>query len=221
MTHLWKAALAVALLVAVVVADRTWNLGAFLDPDYVDEFLNRAGAFAPFALMGAMALAVVVSPLPSLPLDIAAGIRFGPVLGTLYAALGALVGSMISFGIARLLGRHLVEKIVGGHISFCQECSDRLLTRIIFVSRLIPVLSFDLISYGAGLTKMSLRNFALATFIGQLPLTFVYVSSGAFLASGRLVIVIGGALAVVLFLALPRWIEKYDLFGMRRLFQHE
>ena len=221
MTHLWKAALAVALLVAVVVADRTWNLGAFLDPDYVGEFLNRSGSFAPFALMGAMALAVVVSPLPSLPLDIAAGIRFGPVLGTLYAALGALVGSMISFGIARLLGRHFVEKIVGGHISFCQECSDRLLTRIIFVSRLIPVLSFDLISYGAGLTKMSLRNFALATFIGQLPLTFVYVSSGAFLTSGRLVIVIGGALAVVLFLALPRWIEKYDLFGMRRLFQHE
>ena len=221
MTHLWKAALAVALLVAVVVADRTWNLGAFLDPDYVGEFLNRAGSFAPFALMGAMALAVVVSPLPSLPLDIAAGIHFGPVFGTLYAALGALVGSMISFGIARLLGRHVVEKIVGGHISFCQECSDRLLTRLIFVSRLIPVLSFDLISYGAGLTKMSLRNFALATFIGQLPLTFVYVSSGAFLTSGRLVIVIGGALAVVLFLALPRWIEKYDLFGMRRLFQHE
>ncbi len=121
MTLLWKAALAVALLVAVVVADRTWNLGAFLDPDYVGEFLNRAGPFAPFALMGAMALAVVVSPLPSLPLDIAAGIRFGPVLGTLYAALGALVGSMISFGIARLLGRQLVEKIVGGHISFCQQ----------------------------------------------------------------------------------------------------
>ncbi len=221
MTLLWKGALAVALLVALVIADRAWDLGAFLDPDNVAEFLKRAGPFAPFAFMGAMALAVVVSPLPSLPLDIAAGVHFGSVVGTLYAALGALVGSMISFGIARLLGRHFVEKIVGGHISFCQECSDHLLTRIVLLSRLIPVLSFDLISYGAGLTKMSLRNFALATFIGQLPLTFVYVSSGAFLASGRLVVVIGGALAVVLFLALPRWIEKYDLFGMRRLFQHE
>lgn len=221
MSLLIKGGIAVAILAGLVLADRTWDLAAYLDPESVAEFLERAGPFAPFAFMGAMALAVVVSPLPSLPLDIAAGAHFGPLLGTLYAATGALVGSMLSFMIARLLGRQFIEKLLGGHISFCQDCSDHLLTRIVLVSRLIPVLSFDLISYGAGLTKMSLRNFALATFFGQLPLTFVYVSSGAFLTSGRLVTVIGGALAVVLFLTLPRWIEKHDLFGMRRLFQHD
>ncbi len=55
--------------------------------------------------MGVMATAVVVSPIPSLPLDIAAGSFFGPLLGTLYAATGALAGAVLSFLIARLLGR--------------------------------------------------------------------------------------------------------------------
>lgn len=221
MTLLWKGAAVAGVLVALLVADRFWDLTSLLDPEIAGAWLDRAGPLAPLALMGAMALAVVVSPIPSLPLDIAAGAHFGPLLGTLYAALGSSIGAVISFGIARGLGRDFVEKTVGGHISFCRECSDHLLTRIVFASRLVPVLSFDLISYGAGLTKMSLRNFALATFAGQLPLTFVYVSSGSFLATGRTLTVVGGLLAVALFLVLPRWIEKRDLFGMRKLFEHD
>ena len=72
-----------------------------------------------------MALAIVVTPIPSLPLDIAAGAFFGPLLGTLYSALGALGGSAISFLIARLLGRDLVQRLLRGHINFCAHCSAK------------------------------------------------------------------------------------------------
>lgn len=218
---IWKGTAAFAALAALVIADRTWNLSAALDPEIVAAWLERAGPLAPLVLIALIALAVVVSPLPSLPLDLAAGAHFGAALGTLYAALGGLVGALIAFGLSRLVGRAFVERWVGGHISFCQTCSDHLLTRIVLVSRLIPVLSFDLISYGAGLTKMSVRNFALATFVGQIPLTFVFVSSGSFLTSGRTVTVVGGLVAVAAFLALPRLIEKRNLFGLRHLFDHD
>ena len=88
--------------------------------------LERLGSFAPLGFMLIMAL-TVVSPLPSLPLDIAAGIFFGPYLGTLYSALGALAGSIISFTIARLLGRTLIERFL--EVTRCQTytacCSNK------------------------------------------------------------------------------------------------
>ena len=167
-----------------------------------------------------MAVAVVISPIPSLPLDIAGGAVFGPFLGTLYAALGALGGSVISFMITRKLGRELIEPFLGGHINFCEDCSDKLLTKVVFLSRLIPVVSFDIVSYGAGLTRISLKNFCLATFFGMLPLTFVYTHFGSTLFLGKGIGLILGFIVVVMFFMVPWLIERYDPFSMRRMFKH-
>jgi hypothetical protein len=89
-----------------------------------------------------------------------------------------------------------------------------------FHPELIPFVSFDIISYGAGLTKMSLRNFTLATFLGMLPLTFVYNYFGAILISGRFLPLILGVMVIFLFFLLPRWIERYNPFSLRQFFQH-
>ena len=217
---LWKGLAGVALIAAGLFAVLHYDLAAYLAPDAIRDLLDTAGPAAPLVFMGLMGVAVVVSPLPSLPLDVAAGAYWGPWLGTLFAATGALLGAMASFGITRLLGRAFVERVVGGHISFCGECSDHLLVRIVFVTRLIPAISFDLVSYGAGLTKMTLWKFSLATFFGSLPLTFAYTWSGPLLFSGGALPVVGGVLMVALFLVLPRLIERHDLFGLRQVFTH-
>ncbi len=216
----WKVAIAALLAAGVVYSTLRWDLPGLLHPVAIGELLESAGPLAPLALIGMIALAVVVSPIPTLPMDVAAGAIFGPWLGTFYAAVGGLIGAAVSFGIARALGRELVERIAGGHISFCRECSDKLLTRVVFASRLIPGVSFDVISYGAGLTKMSLRRFVLATFFGMLPLTFLYTSSGPLLVGRGWLALLLGALAVAVFLLLPRWIERNDLFGLRDVFKH-
>lgn len=180
-------------------------------PDTIQQWLADAGIFAPLVYMLIMAAAIVISPLPSLPLDIAAGAYFGPLLGTIYSALGALAGSVISFLIARFLGRNMVEKLLKGHVNFCTACSDRILTRMVFVSRLIPVVSFDVVSYGAGLTKMSLSRFSIATFLGMLPLTFVYNYFGSVLTFHRGWTLASGLIMVVLFFVLPLFLEKKNL----------
>ncbi len=208
------------VLLAVLAISQQFDLSLFLDPERLAAWLRGAGPVAPLFFMGLLALAVVVSPLPSIPLDIAGGLVFGPWLGTLYAAIGALVGSVLSFSLARYLGRELIERFLSGHIQFCAECSDKLLTKAVVVSRLIPGVSFDLVSYGAGLTKMSLRKFSLATFLGMLPLTFVYTSSGAILAIGKGFTLALGAAMVALFFLLPRWIERNNLLGLRQAFKH-
>ncbi|MCG8587923.1 MAG: TVP38/TMEM64 family protein [Proteobacteria bacterium] len=216
-----KAALLVVALAALLALARAEPFEALLAPAAIEARLAAAGPAAPAVFVLAMATAVVVSPIPSLPLDIAAGSVFGPYWGTLYAWLGAVLGAVLSFGLARALGRSLVERFLGGHIHFCRECSDHLLLRVVLVSRLVPVISFDVVSYGAGLTNLSLLGFATATALGTLPLTFVYVAfGGALLAEGPLVWGLGLAL-VVLFFLLPGWIERHDFLGLAKVFRHD
>ena len=213
---------AAVLVLLLILALLEWRLGLSnaIEPERVKAWVEAAGMAAPLVFMVVMALAIVVSPIPSLPLDILAGTLFGPALGTLFAALGATLGAVLSFLIARSLGREVLSRFLTGHINFCRHCSDKLLTRVVLVSRLIPFVSFDIVSYGAGLTAMSLPKFTLATFVGMLPLTFLYVSAGSAMLGNRLLTMVGGLVMVALFFLLPRWIERYDPLSMRRHFQH-
>lgn len=197
-----------------------FDIGSFFTRDKLLGILERAGDTAPIVFILIMALAVVISPIPSLPLDIAAGVFFGPLLGTLYAAIGALLGAVISFFIARILGREMVEKLSRGHILICRECTNSLMTKIVFLSRLVPFVSFDIVSYGAGLTKMSVLGFSIATFLGMLPLTFVYTYFGSVLVINRWVGLGAGAVMVGMFFLVPRLIETRNLFNLKKYFQH-
>ena len=213
--------LAIAGLVLVVVLlERHFHLSAMFKEARIEERLQVAGPLAPLVFILVMA-ATVVLPVPTFLLDVLAGRIFGPVLGTFYAAIGATLGATVSFLLARWLGRDLIARFLKGHINFCRQCSDKLLTKVVFLARLVPAVSFDVVSYGAGLTKMSLARFAIASFLGMLPLTFAYTWFGPLLLVSPAVAWTGGAIAVALLFLLPRWIERHDLFGMKRLFEHE
>lgn len=216
-----KGAVAFAFVLFIVFFAYFGDRISFFHPDRIRIFLEKTGLLAPLWYMIIMALAVIISPIPSVPLDAAAGAFFGPYLGTLYSVIGAVGGAIASFLIARFLGRKFIERFLRGHINLCNGCSDKLLTKVVFLTRLLPFISFDVVSYGAGLTRISLGKFTLATFLGMLPLTFVYNYFGAVLvAGGELSFILGLAIVFLLFL-FPIWIERYDLFSLRRFFRHD
>ena len=215
-----KAVLIVLILSVILVLSIAFDLKEIFKIDYIENWLTGFGYLAPLIYIALMAMAIVIFPIPSVPLDIAAGMIFGPILGTAYSVIGATIGALLSFVISRYLGRELVAKIFRSHIQLCPNCSDRLLFKVIFISRLIPVVSFDIISYGAGLTKMSLRSFGIATFFGMIPLTFIYTYYGSIIAIHHWLGMALGLLLVVFFLILPTLIEKKNLFGLRRYFEH-
>ncbi|UCE79222.1 MAG: TVP38/TMEM64 family protein [Nitrospiraceae bacterium] len=219
--HFIKGLLFVILALIFFLFQFLWDISSYFNPEQIQNWLALQGSLAPVIFILIMAIAVVVSPIPSLPLDIAAGAFFGPLLGTVYSVVGALGGAVVSFTISRFVGREFVERFLGGHINFCIECSDKLLTKIVFFSRLLPIVSFDFISYGAGLTKMSLKKFSLATALGMIPLTFIYNYFGSALVIGRGLTILAGLIMVILFFLIPRWIERNDLFSLRRVFQHD
>ncbi len=175
------------------------------------------GAFAPVILVGAMILAVIVGPIPTVPISIASGLLFGPVAGFAYAWAGAMIGAGASFWLARLAGRPLIERLAGSHVAFCPYCSDRLLFWIVFGCRLLPVISFALVSYGAGLTAMTTRAFLIATGLGMIPMTALYIAVGTSLAIDPVWAAVGGAIAVAFVLAAPWLVERFNPFGLRDL----
>lgn len=119
------------------------------------------------------------------------------------------------------MGQPLVHMLLRGHVAFCPDCSSRLLFWVVLGARLVPVISFAAVSYGAGLTAMRTLSFLVATVVGMIPMTALYVAVGAAVRIDPAVAAIGGIVAVVLILVLPRLVERYDPFGLRRLMTHE
>ena len=198
-----------------------WNLGETVNPRRIVEYLDAWGSVGPIVFIVMMTMAVVISPIPSLPLDLAAGIAFGPFLGTAYAVIGAEIGAIISFLIGRFLGRDVMATILKGHVVFCEKCTDHHLIGLVFLSRLFPLFSFDLISYGAGLTNMSLKAFALATLIGMIPPTYALTYWGSSVVTVDWPIILFGAGLIIVFLLLPKWMMKNPSTRWVRILQGE
>lgn len=198
-----------------------FDFGELLHPERITGWLHQAGPLAPLIFMAMMATSVVISPLPDLPLVIAAGATFGMTLGTAYSVIGAEIGAIASFLIGRALGREVLTKLLRTNVAFCERCSDRHLAIFVFLSRLVPLFSFDVISYGAGLTNMSLRTFALVTFVGMIPPTFALTYAGSQVVSGAWLMILSGLAMVAVMLLLPMLVLRYPTARWVRLLRGE
>lgn len=140
------------------------------------EYLLDFGPWAAVVSAALMVFQSVAAPLPAFVVTFANGLLFGWAWGALLSWSSAMLGAVLCYWIARSLGRPVVEKLVGSGKAL--ETWDlffaRFGVRAILVSRLLPFVSFDIISYGAGLTSIGLWEFVWATGLGQLPATLLY-----------------------------------------------
>ena len=96
-----------------------------------------------------------------------------------------MAGAAVCYWIAHFLGRDAVEKLASKTaLSSVDIFFERYGKHTILICRLLPFVSFDLVSYGAGLTGMGFASFFLATGIGQLPATLVYSYVGGMMTGG-------------------------------------
>lgn len=146
-------------------------------------YIIQWGRLGPLAVIGLMALAIVISPIPSAPIALASGMAYGPLWGTAYIVIGAEAGAMIAFFIARLLGYEAMQKRFGDRLSVGLLGSQNVMTGIVLVLRLIPFISFDMVSYAAGVTSLKPWRFSLATLIGVTPVSFILAYFGDELAT--------------------------------------
>lgn len=184
------------------------------DPGWIEGFLKNAGWLAPLVYMFLRVVAIVVTVVPNAPLDIAGGMLFGPFWGTIYSLLGSEAGAIACFLLARNLGREAITRFLHRDITFSDRIARRQLAYIVLFARLEPVFSFALVSYGAGLTGISLRAFAISTLIGMTPGTIILNYYGkSFFTGGILLQISLGLVLVVLLLVIPVWIRRKNPWG--------
>lgn len=164
-----------------------------IQPASVQHATERFGPLAPLAYIVALAVTVVVTPIPSLPLDIAGGLAFGFWAGTGYILAAALLGATADFYIARIFGRGLIERHVKpATMALIDGLAQRIGGRAVFVMRIEPLFNYKWVSYAAGLTRMTYPVYAVATLLGSLlpALSIAYVGATLFTHPGRSALVL-------------------------------
>ena len=169
-----------------------FRLLSSMDVEAVAAYIRSFGAWAMAVSFLLMVLQSLAAPIPAFLLTFANAAIFGWWQGAILSWTSAMAGAALCFAIARLLGRDAVVRLTsGGALQQVDVFFERYGRNAILIMRLLPFVSFDLVSYAAGLTGMGFAAFFIATGIGQLPATLVYSYVGGMLTGGTKLVVTG------------------------------
>lgn len=151
------------------------GIAARNDVAALKTYLLSFGEWAPIISIGLMILQSIIAPIPAFLIVFANGLAFGTINGWLLSLFGQMLAAAVCFWIARILGRDVVHAMIG---RMGLESADQWFARWgvlgLFVTRLVPGVGFDAISYAAGLTGMTFRTFMLVTLAGSAPQLLLY-----------------------------------------------
>ena len=173
-------------------ANSVFAMFASGDFSAASEFMAQYGPAAAAVSFLLMVFQSVIAPLPAFLITIANANLFGWWQGAILSWVSAMAGAAVCFWIARVVGREAVEKLAGKNgIRQMEEFFQRHGTQSVLIARLLPFVSFDWVSYFAGLTSMRFWSFFWATGVGQLPATIVYSYVGGMLTGGAKLLMTG------------------------------
>lgn len=172
--------------------EQVFFLFSMCDIDSIKGYILSFGIWAPVVSFGLMLFQSLIAPLPAFLITFSNATLFGWVYGAILSWTSAMAGAALCFWISRCLGREFTEKLTS---KFALSEVDRFFKEhgksTILIARLLPFVSFDIVSYAAGLTSMSFSSFLWATGIGQLPATLIYSYAGEMLTGGARTFVFG------------------------------
>ena len=179
----------------------------------VKTYLLSFGMWAPVVSFLLMIFQSVVAPLPAFLITFANAGLFGWIPGAILSWSSAMAGAALCFFIAKYFGREVVEKLTSkAALNSVDGFFNRYGKYAILIARLLPFISFDIVSYAAGLTSMKFWPFFWATGLGQLPATLIYSYVGGMLTGGAKTFVTGllilFSLTVIAFMVKKMWGDK-------------
>lgn len=182
------------LLMPGVKSKINWLFMLFssMSVEMIIGYVRSFGVYAVVVSFFLMMFQSLAAPLPAFLITFANAAIFGWWQGAILSWTSSMAGAALCFYIAKILGRDVVEKITS---KFALESVDGFFDKYgkhtIVICRLLPFISFDYVSYAAGLTSMAFIPFFIATGIGQLPATIIYSYVGGMLTGGAQMFVTG------------------------------
>lgn len=178
----WKRWSAVAAALALAVAVLFLPVAAWLQA--LVEWIRGAGA-AGVAAFAAAYIAATVLFLPGSVLTAGAGFAYGPLWGTLLVSPVSVAAATLAFVLGRTAARGWIARRIAGNPRFAaiDAAIGESGFKIVLLLRLSPLFPFSLLNYALGLTRLSLRDYVVASALGMLPGTFLYVYLGSLVTS--------------------------------------
>lgn len=159
-----------------------WYLRKFALPQTLQALLQRLGSWAAIGYIGLFTLLPAFF-FPVAVLALAGGLLFGLWWGSVYTFLGAVLNCTLMFFLARYAGRQQAEALIQKKLSpvwqrRLQALNSRGGFLLLIMLRLIPAVPYNLINYAFGLSAMSYPTYILASALGIIPGTFVFINIG-------------------------------------------
>jgi uncharacterized membrane protein YdjX (TVP38/TMEM64 family) len=223
---LWTAQNAIALAVFLGCIAIAWWVVAqsgldLSQPAAMMGSLSQLGWRGVVLYIGFLVVAIVIGPIPSTPITIAAGAIWGGVPAGIYGSIGIFLGSMTAYFLGRTLGRSIVRLLIGKVLYLSNHRGEVYLGWLVFIAHLLPVMPYELFSYGAGISGMSLPLFSVACLLGAVPCAFLLTHIGSALTvSWPLALML-----MVVFIATVgsvSWgVKQHNWFGLRDVIRLE
>lgn len=174
----WKVILLALLATGLFLLARQFNVQDLLKNAL--EWVRGLGPAGPLLFLVIYVLATVLF-LPGSVLTLGAGAVFGVVMGSIIVSVSSTLGAVCAFLAGRYLARGWVEGKIDENPRFkaIDEAVAHEGWKIVGLTRLSPIFPFNLLNYAYGVTKVSLRDYFLASWIGMLPGTVMYVYIGS------------------------------------------
>jgi uncharacterized membrane protein YdjX (TVP38/TMEM64 family) len=167
----------VLVLLLMVGIGLTWWSRGTLTTETIVAWVEGLGVWGPLVFVGIYGLAPVLF-VPGSVLTLASGALFGPITGALLSLAGATLGATIAFLIARYVAADWVERRLGKRLQEIKAGVEREGWRFVAFVRLVPLFPFNLLNYALGLTRLSVRTFAVTSFLTMMPGALVYAYLG-------------------------------------------
>lgn len=190
-----------------------------LNPEQFAAMVLQAGGWGPVLYMVVIMVSVVVSQIPGAPLAIAAGAVWDPLLAGAYTVIGGFAGALIAYSLGRQIGPPIVQALTGKSVRFSADYGECYIGSLIFLTRLLPIFSFDLVSYGAGIMKVSLPVYTGTTFFGMVPSTLLLTYMGDSLHLSLWSTIALGGVFLSLFIGIPTVMHRYNWLNLQAVVQ--
>lgn len=201
----WGALAATGLILATIA----WLTSSLPIEHIVFALFESLRARPDLTVLFVIILMVVhnVVPIPAEVIALAAGSLLGPVWGSVAVWTGAMIGACLAFWMSRMWGQAIVTRILPAkHLDQLTRVTRRCTWRTLLGLRMISVISFNLVNYGAGLTSVPWLLFLWTTAIGILPVTVISVCLGARLVDIPLNQALVGLTVLGLFMLTYKWL---------------
>lgn len=205
----------VGIIVLIIIADRFWGLSDMVMSalDYLEILVNENLLMAILLYSALTIVGCVVLALPGISFAIAAGLLFGPFLGTICCSVATTIGAMIAFLMGRFFLKDTVEPMVKKNKYLKKWLFDESGKNDIFVlmiTRLVPLFPYNLQNFAYGVTDMSFSTYSVCSLVFMLPGTAMYTIGTAGLTDKEnRIVYIGIAIALgVIVMGIGAFLKK-------------